>query len=276
MKCYNTLLLKHLFLLFPVFILLLSNCTNEEEVPPNEEEENIIHNDVILMAVNPEVAEKPNDGELENEIDDLYFPSEGLSNKRVSAYGVTDYVDFNDPMALTIIPNNAKNTFTYWPYYIQQVGNAWVHVKENNGTNYRPAFRSDYQHYHLGYEHFVPCNLGGSIGDFGKPNGGNCMPFNPIYEHRVLSTHYGDHWIKIYAYDYDSPSRVFDLLEIEVVNGPIKLYFKKAGGGWYHWSSLGEGRWNLSNYCTGINQVLISGTSSASVSFDDLKIKVPY
>jgi hypothetical protein len=99
---------------------------------------------------------------------------------------------------------------------------------------------------------------------------------NPEREPRSLATHYGDEWIKIYAYDYTHPSRVFDLLSIRVTSGPIQLWFKKQGGGWYYWSSLGVGNWNLSAYTTGISEVLISGTGSLSIGFDDVQIRVPY
>jgi hypothetical protein len=154
------------------------------------------------------------------------------------------------------------------------VGNAWIHVKENNDTNYDPGFRRDYRHYHLGYQNFEPCFQ--SDGNFGKPSGSSCLPFNPVLEPRTLATHYGNQWIKIYAYDYTNPSRVFDLLDIDVTRGPIQLWFKQASGGWFYWSSLATGRWDTSAYTQGITEVLIAGTGTQSIGIGALQVTVPY
>ncbi|MEM1137744.1 MAG: hypothetical protein AAGI07_18035 [Bacteroidota bacterium] len=274
MKTFRETFILRSFYYLLLSILLFVNCTEKTDgILPIVEDEGKL-TDVIQIAEIPELSEAPKTESDQETTKGLFFPEEDLSDARTAAYGTTNYVDFNDQMALSIIPDNAKNTFTYWPFYIQKVGNAWVHVKENNELKYREAFRSNYQHYHLGYENFEPCvdqNF-----NFKKPVGNNCINFDPTLEPRKLSTHYGDHWIKVYAYDYDSPSRVFDLLEIEVTKGPIQLWFKKSEGGWYNWSSLGVGRWNLSNYCIEITEVLISGIDHSSVGFDDLKIKVPY
>ena len=196
------------------------------------------------------------------------------AHARPAVAGTTDYVDFNAEMALTIIPDYAASTFATAPFYIQQVGSARVHVKENNSGNYKPAFKSNYGHYHLSYQNFAPCIR--QNGQFGKPVGGGCASIDPKKEPRVLNTHDGDQWIKIYAYDYSSPKRVFDLLGIKVSNGPIQLWFKKTTGGWYHWSSIGTGNWNLSAHCTSITEVLISSTgNNSTIGFDNVKVMMP-
>ncbi len=219
----------------------------------------------------PVLAEAPAFSETVEDISSLQFPESSATNGRTAAYGVTDYVDFDDEMALQIIPDQAAFTFASSPFYIQGVGNAWIHVKENNGAGYNPGFTSDYKHYHLSYPFCIRPD-----GKAGKLSNGNCVAANPVKQHRTLDTHHGSQWIKIYAYDYNSPQRTFDLLGIKVTNGPLQLWFKKKNGGWYRWSSLGEGTWNLSAHSTGITQVLISGSGSTSIGFDNVKVKVPY
>lgn len=267
--------------LMKVFTMILSlslllSCSEESKDMVPETNQDNPQEEMTKIAVAPDITEAPASEEVQEDISNLRFPEskKKSANARTTAAGVTDYVDFNDQMALTIVPDNAKNTFTFWPYYIQQVGNAWIHVKENNGSGYNTAFTSNYQHYHLSYQNFTPCFTSG--GEFGKPSGNACVNFNPIQQPRTVNTHHGSQWIKIYAYDYDSPKRTFDLLGIKVTNGPIQLWFKKEGGGWWRWSSLGEGTWNLSAYSTEITEILIGGTSSSSFGFDNVKVKVPY
>ncbi len=256
-----------------IALTLVSSCKENQEVIPEATQETQVV-ETALVATAPLDAETPAFDEESERIADLPHPlGKSITNARTSSSGVTDYVNFNDKMALTIMPDHAKNTFALAPFYIQQVGNAWIHVKENSGPGYFPKFTSNYKHYHLSYENFVPCI---SNGQFGKPSGNKCLDFDPTEEPRTLDTHDGNEWIKIYAYDYDSPSRVFDLLGIQVTHGPIQLWFRKENGSWLHWSSLGVGTWDLSAYATDIKEILISGTGSTSIGFDNVKVKVPY
>ncbi|MDF9798716.1 hypothetical protein OKW21_003979 [Catalinimonas alkaloidigena] len=263
-------------LLPAIFLSFIVSCSEDSKELVPDTAPDIQQEEVSRLATAPDITEAPASGEVREEIANLRFPEskKKSTNAKATAAGVTDYVDFNDQMALTIIPDNAQNTFTFWPFYIHKVGNAWIHVKENNGAGYNPAFTSNYNHYHLSYQNFNPCITGS--GEFGKPSGNSCLNINPILEPRKLDTHHGSQWIKIYAYDYSSSQRTFDLLGIKVTNGPIQLWFKKKGGGWWKWSSLGTGTWNLSAYSTEITQVLIGGTSSSSFGFDNVKVKVPY
>ena len=249
---------------------LLVRCTSEtEDIAPA-----IVDVEQALEASAPAAAEAPASGGTIENTDALRFPKSSSFNARTSAYGVTDYVDFDDESALRIIPDQAAYTFAGAPFYIQGVGNAWIHVKENNGPGYSSSFTSNYGHYHLSYEKGPICfKSNGEVGT-GSPN--NCVAVDPVKEPRSVDTHDGSQWIKIYAYDSTRPERVFDLLSIKVTNGPLQLWFKKKSGGWWHWSSLGEGTWNLSAYSTEITQVLIAGTGRSSIGFDNVKVKVPY
>ncbi len=254
-------------------IALLGSCSEETEtlapqpVEPAEE--------ALKTLSNAEPIDPPEFEEEEEDISDLPFPERYSTNARVATGGVTDYVDFNDPMSLDIIPQDALYTFAVWPFYIQQVGNAWIHVKENNQTRrIGGAYTSDYGHYHLSYQYFVPeYNPGTGIPC--KPFNGGCVNIDPVQEHRYLSTHTADQWIKIYAYDYDNPSRVFDLKGIFVRTGPIKIKFRKQNGQWYQFSSVEPGVYNFSSISSGITQVLITSASGSPISFDNVKVHIP-
>lgn len=265
-------------ILLAIVSAIITSCSEEtEQVAPDLPSEVPVQEEEMIASA-PFTVDTFISSNEEEVIDDLPFlkKESSTSNARMYAAGVTDYVDFNDKMALTIVPDYAVNTFATAPYYIQQVGNAWVHVKENNGAGYNPAFTSAYNHYHLSYQNFTPCIK--SNGQFGKPSGSNCVSFSPTDEPRTLNTHVWNQWIKIYAYDYSSPKRVFDLQSIKVTKGPIQLWFKKKTGGWQRWKSLGVGTWNTSAYSTEITEVLIAGSnsSSGSIGFDNVKIKMPY
>ncbi len=256
-------------------VSFLYSCSQEnEKVSPQAPAE---EDKVVLTIGDAVAADSPTLGELEEETSNLPFPQQSSPNGRTAYGGVTDFVDFNDEMALSIIPEQARNVFTNWPFYIQQVGNAWIHVRENNIGNYNPNFMSYEGHYHLSYQNFIPCVRLDQGGDLGKPygSGNGCISINPTQEPRTLDTHDGNQWIKIYAYDYDSPSRVFDLLGIKVTNGPIQIWYRKASGKWYYWRSVGEGTWNLSAKSTGVTQVLISSATGGTVGFDNVKVHVP-
>lgn len=259
---------KNLILLFAAVITLMASCKKDnKEIVAEPLSGEAIEITEAAAAGSPSVAN------VVEKIDSLLFPIQKASRAGTSPTGTTDFVDFNDSQALSIIPDHAASMFATSPFYIQQLGNAWVHVKENNNGNYKPAFKSNYGHYHLSYQNFTPCYK--ENGTFGKPIGGGCANMTPVNEPRKLETHNNYQWIKIYAYDYNNPARVFDLLRIKVTIGPIQLWFKKNNGGWYKWSSIGTGTWNLSAYSKGITEVLISSAHNGPIGFDDVKIKMP-
>lgn len=253
-------------------VSLFVSCSKETEtlapqpVEPSEEATKIIGD--------AEPAAPPAFSDVEEDTNSLPFPIQSSFSARATTGGITDYVDFNDETSLSYLPDYAISNVAVFPFYIQKVGNAWIHVKENNTGNYNPEFMSNYGHYHLGYERFVPCPDNGT---WGKPvrYGDGCIPFDPLKQPRRLATHDGHQWIKIYAYDYNNSSRVFDLLGITVLNGPVQIWYRKADGKWYNWHNVGEAKWNLSAKSTGVTQVLISSASGGSVTFDDIKVRVP-
>jgi hypothetical protein len=266
----NQLKNKSYLIAFVASVFFFTNCSKEnEQVAPQTP--NAPTDELAQAASKPMIMQSPVVKEDVVDLSKLSFPKRASSGARTLA-GVTDYVDFDDQMALQIVPEQAKHTFATWPFYIQQVGNGWIHVKENDGAGYNANFRSQIGHYHLSYQNFVPCVTNGT---FGKPSGNNCLAINPVLEPRTLDTHVGNQWIKIYAYDYNNSQRVFDLLGLKVTNGPIQLWFKKQGV-WYHWSSLGTNTWNTSAYSTGITEVLIAGTGTTSIGIDNVKVNMPY
>jgi hypothetical protein len=227
-----------------------------------------------MVFPEPEEANSPvNDGRQVNEAERLFPASNSANgNARTQAY---DFVDFNDPNALLLVPDYAKYTFASAPFYIQAVDNVWFHVKENNSTNYNPDFTSNYGHYHLGYQTFLPIFNGsnGSVWKFvnGQPV---LVLVQPLQEPRTLSSHWGDQWIKIYAYDYDSNHIPFEFWGIKVIDGPIQVWMQKLDGSWSKWSSLGEATWSF-DYARDVKQILISGVDSNSFTFDNIKVKMP-
>jgi hypothetical protein len=250
---------------------LLTGCmkNQEEMISPTPAAEGVMH-----IATPPMAGKSPS---LENTTEDtstLIFPGNKSANMKTALIGTTDYVTFDDENALSLLPDYAASTFALYPFYIQQIGNAWIHVKENSSGPYASKFISNYGHFHLSYQNFVPCFTNGIAG---KPISGNCTKINPLKEPRTVDTHDGNEWIKIYAYDYNTKSRVFDLLQIQVTKKPIQLWFKKKTGEWAFWSSLPAGVWNLSSYCTSITEVLISSAGNQnSIGFDNVKVNVPF
>ncbi len=200
------------------------------------------------------------------------FPESNTANENAKAQAF-DFVDFDDPLALNLIPDHAKYTFATAPFYIQKVGSVWFHVKENNGGGYNPNFTSNYGHYHLGYQYFLPMFTWAN-GLVWKWVNGQYVIVQPLLEPRTLSSHYGDQWIKIYAYNYNSNEIPFEFWGIKVINGPVQVWMQKLDGSWSKWSSLGEATWSF-DYARHVKQILISGVGSDSFTIDNIKVKKP-
>jgi|GEM_PF-2147693 len=267
-------------------IFLLTQCSQEDEKIQPELvplDETLIFEEEVEAPMSEIALISPEDLSMEATEDitsiERFYP-EGLEKNatRKSGFGVTEFIHFRDYAALSLMPNKAHN-YTENPFYIEKIGNAWIHVKENNTGNYKPSFKSFDGHYHLPYEHEplasyanysseTPCVI---LQD------GNCYEFDPALFDRRLVSHDSNQWIKIYAYDQNNDARVFDLLKIKVISGPIQLWYKKSNGKWRKFKSIGENTWNLSAKCTSITEVLISGTEglSGTFSIDNLKIRVP-
>jgi len=200
------------------------------------------------------------------------FPASNSDNGNAKTQAF-DFVDFDDPSALLLIPDYAKYSFATAPFYIQPVENVWFHVKENNSNNYNPNFTSNYGHYHLGYQTFVPI-FNWNNGSVWKFINGQLVLVQPFLEPRTLSSHYGDQWIKIYAYDYSSNHIPFEFWGIKVIEGPIQVWMQKLDGSWSKWSSLGEATWSF-DYARDVKQILISGVGADSFTIDNIKVKMP-
>jgi hypothetical protein len=262
---------------------MLMQCQQEENevLPHNHQDHAEDHPKIVSVPTRdlpemdfpePEEASSPVINEIQVKETEHIFPvsTSGGENGRALSY---DFVDFNDPNALNLIPDDAKFTFASAPFYIQSVGSAWFHVKENNGNGYNPNFTSNYTHYHLGYQNFVPIfNWNNST--VWKLINGQPILVQPLLEPRTLSSHTGDQWIKIYAYDYDNDHLPFEFWGIKVINGPVQVWMKKLDGTWSKWSSLGEATWSFS-YARNVTQILISGVDNAPFTIDDIKVKMP-
>jgi hypothetical protein len=183
-------------------------------------------------------------------------------------------IGFNDSSSLLIIPDNAKFTFATWPFYIQQCGDGWVHVQENDRARYGPAWGSDYKHYHLLYERGEFCITPG--GQPGIKSGSSCVQVDPVREARLVGSHHGDQWIRVYTYNQGRPEMDFSLKEIKVKAGAgIALYFRKSTGEWRVWNRLPPGWWNLSEAAS-IKEILIRGADGMGpYFFDDMLVSVP-
>jgi hypothetical protein len=264
---------------------MFSQCQQEEETieefPQHDHPQEIANfksvqdkNVPEMELPEPEDTDSPVVNENLVEKAARYYPELNTSNSnaRISSLGVTDFVDFNDPSSLLLIPDYAKYTFANAPFYIQAVGDAWFHVKENNGAGYIPAFTSNYAHYHLGYQNFTPIFQNGGVWKFFM---GNLQYVNPLLEPRTLSAHHGTQWIKIYAYDYDESHRPFEFWGIKVIDGPVQVWMRNPNGSWHKWSSLGEANWSF-NFPRHVTEILISGVDNQSFTIDNIKVKMPY
>jgi len=183
-------------------------------------------------------------------------------------------IGLNDSSSLLIIPDQAKFTFASFPFYIQQCGDGWVHVKENDRGRYGQAWGSDYGHYHLVYERGEFCLTPG--GQSGIMSGSSCVAVNPLHEPRFVGSHQGDQWIRAYTYSRGLPEMLFSLKEIKVKAGAgIRLYFRRSTGEWRVWNRLPPGWWNLSE-AANIKEILIRGADGGTpYFFDDMLVSVP-
>jgi hypothetical protein len=255
-------------------------CQDENENQPHDHQDHEEEHPKIISVPTkdlpemvfpePEVANSPVIDDRQANESERLFPASNSDNgnARTQAY---DFVDFNDPNALLLIPDYAKYTFATSPFYIQAVENVWFHVKENNSNNYNPNFTSSYGHYHLGYQTFAPIFSGANVL---KIVNGQPVLVQPLLEPRTLSGHYGDQWIKIYAYDYNSSHIPFEFWGIKVISGPVQVWMQKLDGSWSKWSSLGEATWSF-DYARDVKQILISGVGPDSFTIDNIKVKMP-
>ena len=262
---------------------VFTQCQQEENEihPHNHQDHEEEHPKIVsvptkdlpeMVFPDPEEASSPIiDDRLVNEAARIFPASNNDNgNARTQAF---DFVNFDDPNALSLIPDYAKFSVASAPFYIQPVENVWFHVKENNGNGYNPDFTSNYGHYHLGYQTFSPI-INWNNGSVWKFINGQLFLVQPLAEPRTLSSHWGNQWIKIYAYDYNSDHIPFEFWGIKVIEGPVEVWLQKLDGSWSKWSSLGEATWSF-DYARDVKQILISGVGSDSFTIDNIKVKMP-
>jgi len=262
---------------------VFAQCQQEENEihPHNHQDHEEEHPKIVsvptkdlpeMVFPDPEEASSPIiDDRLVNEAARIFPASNNDNgNARTQAF---DFVNFDDPNALSLIPDYAKFSVASAPFYIQAVENVWFHVKENNGNGYNPDFTSNYGHYHLGYQTFSPI-INWNNGSVWKFINGQLFLVQPLAEPRTLSSHWGNQWIKIYAYDYNSDHIPFEFWGIKVISGPIEVWMQKLDGSWSKWASLGEATWSF-DYARNVKQILISGVGPDSFTIDNIKVKMP-
>ncbi len=208
----------------------------------------------------------------ETTIPDL--PLEFRSNQRdIAGAGNTCDIRFMDEVALLILPDHAANTFALSPFYIEGCGKGWLHLIENS-NRYQDFYRSNYQHYHLGWNGFC-YNFG--TGKPGVQTGGSCIEIDPKKQDRFVNPHTNKEWLRAYVYKSGDPELPFDLLRMRVRNRGIRMWVRKSAGNWLHYV-ISVGYWTITQ-ADDIREILISGQPGAPIGdiweIDDLRIRVP-
>jgi hypothetical protein len=170
------------------------------------------------------------------------------------------------------LPDNAKFTFAFPPFYIEGCGSGWFHFLENS-ARYQESFQSHYGHYHLGWDGFcviLPSGKPGKKMSEGDP----CVEVDPVNQDRYVNPHENDTWLRGYVYKLGVPEISFDLLEIRVSTVPVTLWVRKTAGNWLYYQ-IPVGYWII-DQADDIREILISGQGGSGIwQIDDIKIRVP-
>jgi hypothetical protein len=198
-------------------------------------------------------------------------PLESRSDQlNITGFESTCDIRFKDEVALLILPDHARYTFAYPPWYIEGCGRGWFHLMENS-NRYQEAYRSHYRHYHLGWDGFC---INFSTGNSGVQSGGSCMEVDPIKQDRSVNPHRNDEWLRGYVYKSGEPEIPFDLLRMRIRENGIRMWVRKSSGNWLHYT-IPVGYWTI-NQADNIREILISGQGGAGIwEIDDLRIRVP-
>jgi hypothetical protein len=201
-------------------------------------------------------------------------------------------IRFDNEFALTWSHLNARATFAVhtglnaggdtevctpahaacWTYRERCGSRGYVNVEE--------APLGTYGHIHLMFEDSSltcfadPDGLGSG---FGRGTFASCTAADWRHEPRFVAGHTADHMIKVWIEDRVSHDpRIFDIASIRV-RGPAaaEIWFQKDDGSWWFWSSLGPGKWNLSDYTFDIRALYVKAAagSGTSVSFDNVIVR---
>jgi hypothetical protein len=209
-------------------------------------------------------------------------------------------VNFDDPVALSLVFANARDNFAY-PTRLKANGYpetemasgcipganpaqpCWVYREAcgyGDFVNVNPL-SNQYGHMHLSFENqslFSPqaCFVDGEDGygvGFGSPtSGGGCNIVDWTREPRHVSTHASDHAIRIWVENGRTHAeRAFDLVGIRFVGTtPVEVKFRKADGTWWWWPSLVPQWWYLYSSTKGITSLIVRGAQGTTgpIHFD--------
>lgn len=188
-------------------------------------------------------------------------------------------VDFNDPVAKSVLPDGGKNTFI--PWWSQGCGGYGVR-----------AFPLEYGHFHLGYvdPEVHPClNLSNPHGTPGGEyaRGEDCEPIDPVAEERSFVDGH-DTWQRIRL---DAAGDLFSVSQIRIKSAGARVCYRKPaalGDPWYAaeasmgdgpgqsycWDNLTPGLWDLSDWVFGINALTLKTAPGYGnpTGLDDVKI----
>lgn len=172
-------------------------------------------------------------------------------------------VDFDNAFSLLLLPNTAVDTFAQDPFWIEP---CWYAIAVRVGS-------TNYNHFHASYENFDPCvNLGN--GTYGKPDGnGNCGPIlDPHLEPRYLSTHAGNHVIRVWASDHGQPVP-FDLHGLTVTGAPqgVQVQYRTAYSTWIT-TTVGAGSSQLG--LKAVVEVRLENLGPGSMNIHELRASV--
>ncbi|MFV0256848.1 MAG: hypothetical protein ACK5PP_00150 [Acidimicrobiales bacterium] len=191
------------------------------------------------------------------------------------------FVDFNDPVPISALPDHADNTFAYWPFWNQEC------LIDGTAVAVQPIGGQDGLHFHLNYAdpalRYCP-----DLGGFGRPVDpddvlGPCEDIDPLTEPRSgVQPHQVDQGIRIFAYDIASRDRVpFDLNQIRVLGGAAEVCFVRTDLPWIaaeptddpagYCGDLPPGNWDVADDVTDAYEVRV-WSRSPSMSFTDVGV----
>ncbi|MFV0526210.1 MAG: hypothetical protein ACK5RL_17120 [Acidimicrobiales bacterium] len=191
------------------------------------------------------------------------------------------FVDFNDPVPVSALPDHAIDTFAYWPFWNQEC------LIDGTAVSVQPIGAYEGIHFHLNYAD-PTLRLCPDLETIGRPEDpadllSPCDPIDPLTEPRSgVQPHQVDLGIRIFAYDIATRDRVpFDLNQIRVLGGEAEVCFVRTDLPWIaaeptddpagYCGDLPPGNWDVSDDATDAYEVRVWSRSPA-MSFTDVGI----
>lgn len=187
------------------------------------------------------------------------------------------FVDFNEPGIIQTLPEQAINTFVYWPFWTQNcTGPADTAIAvEPIGSN----------HYHLNYVD-TDIRWCTDLGELGRPTDpadptSPCDPIDPVTEPRkAIQPHLQGYAVRVFAYDPVTKDRIpFTMNQIRIVSGTSEVCFVRTDLPWItaaptdqpagYCGELETGNWDVSATVTDAYEVRIYSRSPNN-SFTDI------